>query len=125
MPTLTIKGEGAFDVAAGQRLAVAIEAQGIDIGHRCGGFARCTTCRVAFVSGEPDTMTRAEYEKLKERKLLGDVRLSCQIRFDRDMEVEPLMRVAEQGWSDPGPALDPQVQPEAAWFPRAQLEQAG
>lgn len=122
MATLHIDGAGTFDVDDGQRLAIAIEACGVDIGHRCGGHARCTTCRVRFHDGEPVTMTRAEYEKLKAQKLLGEVRLSCQILTNGTMTVEPLMRVETMGWDDPGPALDPTVQPEARWFPKADLQ---
>ena len=122
MPILKIHDVGSFDVPEGQRLAAAIESCGVDIGHRCGGQARCTTCRVRFLAGEPDVMTRAEYDKLKDRDLLGEVRLSCQVVVDRPMAVEPLMRVEEMGWDDPGPDLDPTVQPEAEWFAREDLE---
>ncbi len=59
MPRLTIDDRTA-DVPMGQRLVLAIKEQGINIGHRCGGKARCITCRVAFLSGEPDTMCTIE-----------------------------------------------------------------
>src|SRR5688572_17445712 len=78
MPKLTVDGRTS-DVAEGQRLVLAIESLGTPIGHRCGGFARCTTCRVEFESGEPETMTKAEYAILSTRELLGQARLSCQI----------------------------------------------
>jgi ferredoxin len=55
MPKLTVDGRTP-DVPEGQRLVLAMESQGVPIGHRCGGFARCTTCRVEFQTGEPDTM---------------------------------------------------------------------
>ncbi len=122
MPTLNIEGFGSCDVPEGKRLVLAIEGCGVDIGHRCGGFARCTTCRVRFVEGEPETMTRAEHAKLKDRGLLGEVRLSCQILVKDGMSVAPLMRVAEMGWSDPGPPPEPTVTPEPAWFPEEALE---
>lgn len=122
MPTINIVGFGTCEVAEGTRLVKAIEACGVDIGHRCGGFARCTTCRVEFIEGEPDLMTRAEYEKLKESGLFGKVRLACQIVVDRDMTVKPLMRVSEQGWSDPGPEPEDSVTPEAVFIPISELE---
>ncbi|NBC16767.1 MAG: 2Fe-2S iron-sulfur cluster binding domain-containing protein [Bacteroidetes bacterium] len=125
MPILNIEDAGSFDVPEGQRLANAIEDCGVDIGHRCGGKARCTTCRVTFTEGEPTVMTRAEYEKLKDRDLLGEVRLSCQIVVDRPMAVTPLMKVEEMGWDDPGPDLAPTVEPEAEWFARNFLEAEG
>ena len=121
MPELTIEGFGTHDVPDGQRLVRAIEAAGVDIGHRCGGKARCTTCRVTFVEGEPDVMTPAEYEKLKERELLGEVRLSCQIVVDRPMTLRALMRVEDMGWDDPGPEPAVEVEPEAEWVPKAEL----
>ena len=55
MPTITIEGVGACEAAEGRRLVLAIEDCGVDIGHRCGGHARCTTCRVRFIDGEPAT----------------------------------------------------------------------
>jgi ferredoxin len=123
MPKLTIASLGTFDVETGTRLANALETCGIDIGHRCGGKARCTTCRVRFQAGEPETFTRAEYQKLRERALLGQARLSCQIVVDHDMEVMVLMQVQDNGWADPGPPLDPLVFPEAVWWTPAALEQ--
>jgi ferredoxin len=121
MPQLKIDGFGSFEVGEGQRLVNAIEAAGVDIGHRCGGKARCTTCRIKISSGEPDVMTRAEYEKLKERELLGSVRLSCQIVVAGPMELRPLMRVSEMGWSDPGPPPAVVVEPAAEWLPKDEL----
>ncbi len=118
MPTLNIEGSGPCDVLDGRRLVLAIEDCGVDIGHRCGGHARCTTCRVRFIDGEPEAMTQAEYDKLEDRGLLGEVRLACQIVVDADMTVEALMRVADMGWSDPGPAPEPTVTPEPQWINR-------
>ncbi len=52
MPTVTVDGEKSFEVEAGKKLVLAIEDAGIDIMHRCGGNARCTTCRVVILAGE-------------------------------------------------------------------------
>ena len=116
MPTVTVESGAMIEVPEGKRLALAIEDAGTDIGHRCGGYARCTTCRVEFIAGEPSVCTRAEYEKLKDRGLLGAVRLSCQIVVEDDMSVKPLMTVSEMGWADPGPPLDETVTPEPDWI---------
>ncbi len=122
MPNLNIRHVGAFAVAPGVRLARAIEAAGVDIGHRCGGKARCTTCRVQFFEGEPEAMTAAEFAKLAERGLLGQCRLSCQIVVgEADLDLAVLMRVSEQGWEDPGPDLSPTVEPDPQTFPRDAL----
>jgi ferredoxin len=122
MPILKITDVGSFDVDEGQRLVRAITEAGLDIGHRCGGHASCTTCRVTFESGEPDVMTRAEYEKLRQIDQLGEMRLSCQVVVDRPMAVTPLMRASEKGWDDAGPEPEVEVTPEAAWFSREELE---
>lgn len=114
MPKLTIEGVGTFDVADGQRLVLAIEQQGVDILHACGGNARCTTCRVEFVEGEPTTMTRAEKDKLEQKGLTG-VRLACQIACDHDMSVRAISRLAGSGRADAGSAPDPAIQPPPEW----------
>jgi ferredoxin len=84
MPSITVEGRGTFEAAPQTRLVNAIEQNGVEILHRCGGYARCTTCRVAFVAGEPAQMTQAEKDKLAEKGLLGQARLSCQILCDHD-----------------------------------------
>jgi ferredoxin len=121
MPKLKVNNQTA-EVAEDKRLVLAIEEQGIDIGHRCGGFARCTTCRVEFEQGEPQTFTRAEFSKLHEAGLYGRYRLSCQIVCDHEMSVRPAMTLQSEGWTDTGPPPQEQVTPEAAWYPREQLE---
>ena len=125
MPKLTIDGV-TYEVEAGQRLVLAIEEAGVRIGHRCGGFAKCTTCRVEFLEGEPGTMTEAEYERLKARDLLGIARLSCQIECDHDMSVHPVMTADNQPeWEgDTGPEPELTVTPEAIWYPIVELEEA-
>ncbi|MBV9577303.1 MAG: (2Fe-2S)-binding protein [Chloroflexi bacterium] len=123
MPRLTVDGRTA-DVTEDQRLVLAIESQGIAIGHRCGGFARCTTCRVEFQAGEPDTMTKAEYAILSTRELLGQVRLSCQIVCDHDMSVKPIMTKDNQpAWDSTGAEPEKTVTPEAVWYPKSEVAQ--
>ncbi len=122
MHELTIEGVGTFEVEEGTRLVRAIENCGVDVGHRCGGQAQCTTCRVQFAEGEPNVMTEAEYEKLTDIGQFDNMRLSCQIVVDRDMTVAPLMTVEDQGWDDPGPAPTITVEPTPEWFPIESLE---
>jgi ferredoxin len=119
MPTLTI-GEVSQEFPDGTRLVNAIEALGIDVGHRCGGRARCTTCRVTFEDGEPEAMTAAEAEKLLDKGLFGEARLSCQIVLDRDMTVAPAMTLQSEGWSDTGPAPSDAIEPEPTWTTRSE-----
>jgi ferredoxin len=119
MPKLTVEGVGEFEVPQGKRLVLALEDEaGIDQLHACGGNARCTTCRVEFVAGEPDRMTGAEQSTLAARGLTG-VRLSCQIPCDHDMTVRAISRLAGSGRQDAGPRPDPQIQPQpVTWVPR-------
>ena len=122
MYELTIKGVGTFEVEEGTRLVRAIEDCGVDIGHRCGGQASCTTCRVQFEEGEPNVMTEAEHGKLGDIGQLGEMRLACQIVVDRDMTVKPLMTAEEQGWDDAGSEPSITVEPEPEWHPIASLD---
>jgi ferredoxin len=115
MPTLTVDGYGAFDVADGKRLVLAIEQDaGVDILHACGGNARCTTCRVEFIDGEPARHTVAERERLAFKGLTG-VRLSCQILCDHDMALRAISRLEGSGRPDPGPTPEPTITPPPVW----------
>ncbi len=109
MPKLTVEGVGEFDVPAGKRLVLALtDEAGIDQLHACGGNARCTTCRVEFVSGEPTAMRPAEKACL-EAKGLNNVRLSCQILCEQDMSVRAISRFAGSGRKDAGSPVSPEL----------------
>jgi len=102
MPKLTVDGVGEFDVPQGKRLVLALEDEAkVDQLHACGGNARCTTCRVEFLAGEPEKMTADEKAVLAARGLTG-VRLSCQILCDHDMAVRAISRLAGSGRKDAG-----------------------
>ena len=116
MPKLEVEDAGTFDVPEGKRLVLAIEEDaGVDILHRCGSYARCTTCRIEYLEGEPEKMTKAEVEVLESRDLLGQVRLSCQALCDHDMKVRVLMTVSESGLDGPGPHPESHITPEPEW----------
>ena len=115
MPKLTVEGFQTVDVDEDKRLVLAIEQNaGVDILHACGGNARCTTCRVEFISGEPASMTRAEKMKLEEKGLSG-IRLSCQIVCDHDMAVRAISRLEGSGRPDPGKTPEATIQPPPEW----------
>jgi len=112
MPKLTVENVGQFDVPQGKRLVLALEDEaGVDQLHACGGNARCTTCRVEFVAGEPKQMTVAEKSILAARGLTG-VRLSCQLLCDHDMTVRANSRLAGSGRKDAGQRPLPDIQPQ-------------
>src|SRR5687767_8441030 len=113
MPKVTVEGFAPVDVPDGKRLVLALEEDvGVDQLHACGGNARCTTCRVEFIAGEPERMTAAEKTVLAARGLTG-VRLSCQIPCDHDMTVRAISRLAGSGRPDPGPKPATEITPPA------------
>lgn len=115
MPKLTVEGVGEFEVPTGKRLVLAIvEDAKIDQLHACGGNARCTTCRVEFVSGEPNEMTVAEKSVLAAKGLSG-VRLSCQIACQNDMTVRCISRLEGSGRPGPGNQPTAEISPPAEW----------
>ncbi len=119
MPTLTVEGYGTVEVAEGKRLVLAIEQDArVDVLHACGGNARCTTCRVEFIAGEPDRMTVAEQQVLAARGV-SNARLSCQILCDHDMTVRAISRLEGSGRPDPGGAPQPQITPPPEWVAAA------
>jgi ferredoxin len=117
MPRVTVEGFSPVDVEPGKRLVLAIEQDvGVDILHACGGNARCTTCRVEFIDGEPAVMTVAERDVLARKGVTG-VRLSCQIPCDHDVTVRAISRLAGSGRPDPGPPPETQITPPPEWIP--------
>ncbi len=116
MPKLEVEGVGTFDVQEGKRLVLAIEEDaGVDIMHRCGSYAVCTTCQIEYLEGEPEKMTRAEIWALENRNLLGQVRLSCQALCDHDMKVRVLMTVSSTALDYSGPKPEPEITPPPEW----------
>ena len=87
----------------GKKLVLVLEDAGIDILHRCGGNARCTTCRVAVLEGDPPPMGELEQNRLAvEAELAPNIRLSCQIRVNSDLKVRVVNQASVRGM-DPGP----------------------
>jgi ferredoxin len=99
----TASGLVETEAPAGKKLVLAIEDAGIDILHRCGGNARCTTCRVEILEGDPGQMGELERSRLAvESELAPNVRLSCQIRVQSDLKVHVINQASVRG-IDPGP----------------------
>jgi len=121
MARITVKSGNTFEADANKRLVLALEDSGVDILHRCGGFARCTTCRVVVHVGEPDKMTKAELDKLRANEKLGTFRLSCQILCDHDMTVEPLMRLSTTDYEEAGDRPQDNITPEVEWVEKPAL----
>ncbi|MEO0564339.1 MAG: 2Fe-2S iron-sulfur cluster-binding protein [Chloroflexota bacterium] len=114
MPNITVNGK-TFEAPADKRLILALRDEDVDILHRCGGYAGCTTCRVEFSEGEPDKMTKAELDKLTEQDNVGKFRLSCQILCESDMSVTPLMTLESTQLDDPGSRPQDNITPDPEW----------
>jgi ferredoxin len=96
-------GTQAFEAEAGRKLVLAIEDAGIDILHRCGGNAKCTTCRVEVLAGDPGEIGDLERERLaRETGLAENVRLSCQVRVQDDLKVRVVNQASTRNM-DAGP----------------------
>ena len=106
MPKVTAEtaaGTQEFAAEAGRKLVLAIEDGGVDILHRCGGKAKCTTCRVEVLGGDPGEMQEAERNRLAaETGLAENVRLSCQVYVQDDLHVRVVNQSSVRGL-DPGP----------------------
>ena len=99
----TANGKVSVETEGDRKLVLALEDGGIDILHRCGGNARCTTCRVEVLSGDPGPILEAEKAILATKTDLGDhTRLSCQVRVIDDLQVRVINQSSVTGM-DPGP----------------------
>ena len=99
----TATGTQTIDAPHEKKLVLVLEDAGIDILHRCGGNARCTTCRVEILEGDPGEMGELERNRLAmEAELADNVRLSCQIRVNGDLKVRVINQVSVRGM-DAGP----------------------
>jgi len=99
----TATGSQEIDAPEGKKLVLVLEDAGIDILHRCGGNARCTTCRVEVLEGTPGDMGELERNRLAmEAELADNVRLSCQIKVHSDLKVRVINQVSTRGM-DAGP----------------------
>ena len=108
MPIVTVEGEGSFEVVPGTKLVLCLEDNGVDVLHRCGGNAKCTTCRVEVLEEATPEQTDAEKTALArgEPGLIDRFRLSCQIRVVSDLKVRVANRSRQAGIS-PGPRPAP------------------
>lgn len=94
----TAGGTIALEAKEGRKLVLALEDNGIDILHRCGGNAKCTTCRVEILSGDPGEIGEPERAILATKTDLNDhTRLSCQVRVIDDLRVKVVRQASVEG----------------------------
>ena len=92
------QGTVTFDVEQDRKLVLALEDNGVDILHRCGGNSKCTTCRVEILMGDPGEIGEAEKMILASKDDLGDhTRLSCQVRVTDDLHVKVARQASVEG----------------------------
>jgi ferredoxin len=105
VPKVVMEGIGETTCVDGRRLVLCIEESGVDILHRCGGNARCTTCRVEIIAGDAGPMTPAEEERLSRvQDRPENLRLSCQVQLRDDLTVRVVRRLRDNpDMTDPGP----------------------
>lgn len=72
MPYLTVNGYGTFEIEKGKKLVLALEDSGVNILHRCGGKARCTTCRVEILEGDYCEPTNTESHVCNDKRIWCD-----------------------------------------------------
>ena len=101
MPRITAEtaaGTVAFEAEEGRKLVLALEDNGVDILHRCGGNAKCTTCRVEILTGDPGDIGEPEKAVLATKTDLNDhTRLSCQVRIMDDLHVKVVRQSSVEG----------------------------
>lgn len=101
MPKITAEtatGTVSFEAAAGRKLVLELEDNGVDMLHRCGGNARCTTCGIEVITGEAGDKTEAEIAVLEAKGIDNpNFRLSCQIRCENDLDIKVLRQVSTAG----------------------------
>lgn len=101
MPRITAEaaqGTVAFEAEEGRKLVLCLEDNGVDILHRCGGNAKCTTCRVEILGGDPGEIGEPEKLILATKSDLGDhTRLSCQVRVIDDLHVKVIRQSSVEG----------------------------
>lgn len=118
MPFIILDNDSIIEVPHNKRLVLALEDGGVDMLHRCGGYAKCTTCRVSFRQGEPGPMTAAERDRLANNGLYGQVRLSCQIICDHDMALATINHMIGSLYDSAGDRPHDEITPEPQWINR-------
>jgi adenylate cyclase len=98
MPRVTYFHETTLeDVPEGQTLLDLSIRHRIPHLHQCGGFGRCTTCRVQILDGLSNVSSRGEVEQQVASRRGWDefTRLACQTRVEGDVVIRRLLNNAQ------------------------------
>lgn len=95
----TANGQVTIEAEEGRKLVLALEDNGVDILHRCGGNAKCTTCRVEILDGDPGEISEAEKNVLLQKadELTDHTRLSCQVYVKDDLTIKVMRQASVEG----------------------------
>jgi ferredoxin len=93
----TATGTVEFEATAGRKLVLELEDNGVDILHRCGGNARCTTCAIEVTAGNAGEIGETEAGGLAAKGIGGAIRLSCQIHCEGDLAFKVLKQASVAG----------------------------
>ncbi|MCT8137978.1 (2Fe-2S)-binding protein [Anaerobacillus sp. CMMVII] len=103
MATINVIDYLSFEGEEGKKLVHVLEDNGVDILHRCGGKAKCTSCRVEVIEGDFGPISEQEQQTLANKGHNGDnIRLSCQVRVSGDATVKAVMTKTNSNL-EPGP----------------------
>jgi adenylate cyclase len=93
LPRLYYRDNAVLDILPGSTVLETIRAAGIPHASVCGGRGRCSTCRVRVGLGAEHLPPPSAREDKVLRRIGAppSVRLACQIRPTRDVEVTPLL----------------------------------
>jgi uncharacterized 2Fe-2S/4Fe-4S cluster protein (DUF4445 family) len=107
LPRIVIKadeGEQIIEFLPGQSVREILDTTGSRVRSRCSGNGACGLCRVRVKGAGLPQPNPAELIYLSDEQISSGVRLACQIRPDRDVEVSVLDPEPVSTWrSMPGP----------------------
>lgn len=83
---ITINERPPFSAATGQTLLAALKGQGVFVPSACGGHGKCGLCRVKVRDGA-GAFTDRENALLSEEDRRSGMRLSCQVKVERDLRL--------------------------------------
>lgn len=112
MPIIHVENERPIQAPHGRRLVLALEDASIDVLHRCGGYGRCTSCRVEVLAGNAGPRTEREIDRLAlEPELPPNTRLSCQVLVQGDLTLRVPLRLSTSNMPDAGPRPKDEITP--------------
>ena len=67
--------------------------KGINILSPCNGKGTCGKCKIRFISGKVNEITKTEKEILSKKEIENNIRLACRVKMESDIEIEVLNKL--------------------------------